>query len=120
MPIIDPGNPGDSYLIYKLLLPDEDGSIPDAGGASISYTPCASGSVTPPFDYGPGGFASADEAARLTAHVQGRRMPWGDFQAGGGVDVHATPLTLDEIERIRLWIAQGAQVDDCACAATSP
>jgi hypothetical protein len=120
MPIIDPGNPGDSYLIYKLLLPDEDGSVPDAGGASISYTPC-SGSITPPFDYGPGAsFASPDEAARLSAHVQGRRMPWGNFLAGGDIDLQATPLTLDEIERIRLWIAQGAQVDDCSCLATSP
>ena len=120
MPIIDPGNPGDSYLLYKLLLPDEDGSLPDAGGASTSYTPSC-GSVTAPFDYGPGAsFASPDEAARLAAHVPGRRMPWGDFDAGA-IDTHATPLTLDEIERIRLWITQGAQVDDCsACQATIP
>lgn len=120
MPIIDPGNPGDSFLIYKLLLPDEDGSVPDAGGASIPYTSC--GPITPPFDYGPGAsFASADEATRLAAHVPGRRMPWGDFDAGT-IDTHATPLTLDEIERIRLWIAQGASVVDCpsTCPSKTP
>ncbi len=119
MPIIDPGNPGDSYLIYKLLLPDENG-VPDAGGTSRPYAACGK-SITPPFDYGPSNFASPDEGARLAAHVPGRRMPWGDFDSEGHVlPGGGTPLTLDEIERIRLWIAQGARVDDCACQATMP
>lgn len=118
MPIIDPGNPGDSYLLYKLLLPDMNG-VPSARGASVVYSACKP--ITAPFDYGPSAsFASSDEAARLSAHVPGRRMPWGDFQADGTfTQGGGTPLTLDEIERIRLWIQQGAEIDDCSqCPAT--
>lgn len=121
MPLVDPGDPGDSYLLYKLLLPDSNG-VPSASGTSVPYTACRP--ITAPFYYGPGaGFASADEQARLAEHVVGRRMPWGDWNAqahafgtGGG-----TPLTLDEIERIRLWIQEGAEIDDCStCPATMP
>ncbi len=110
MPLIDPGNPGDSYLIYKLLLADDD-TVPDASGASVPYTLGCGRAITAPFDYGPGAsFASPDEAARLASRITGRRMPWG-----------STPLTFDEIERISLWIAQGAGVDDCSsCPATVP
>jgi predicted DNA-binding protein (UPF0251 family) len=35
-------------------------------------------------------------------------MPWGQ-----------TPLTIDEMERIRLWIAEGAEVDDCTTCPTT-
>ena len=121
MPIIAPNDPGDSYLLYKLLLPDENG-VPSARGTSVPYTACKP--VTPPWDYGPSAdFASQDEAARLAAKIPGRRMPWGDFDPSTtSFGVHGgTPLTLDEIERIRLWIQQGAEVDDCvarACQAT--
>ena len=121
MPIIDPGDPGHSYLVYKLLLPDANGA-PDGTGAGFSYK-AKCGAITAPFDYGPNPrLASADEAARLAQFVHGRRMPWGDpdangiFGSGGG-----TPLTLDELERISTWIAQGAPVtDDCnaSCPAT--
>ncbi len=113
MPIVDPGSPGDSYLIYKLLLPDENG-VPNARGASLSYTAC--NPVTSPFDYGPSAsFASPEEAARLAEHVIGRRMPWGDWDdATKSFTQHGgTPMTLDEIERVRLWIQQGAEIDDC-------
>jgi hypothetical protein len=47
-------------------------------------------------------------------------MPWGDptpdgtsFTTDGG-----TPLTLSELERISVWIAQGAPVADNCCPAT--
>jgi predicted CxxxxCH...CXXCH cytochrome family protein len=122
MALIAPGDPGDSYLVYKLLLPDQNGA-PDGGGAGFSYTTTCGG-ITPPFDYGPSPqLASAEEATRLSQLVPGRRMPWGDpvgqtFTTGGG-----TPLTLDELERISVWIAQGAQVvDGCStfCTATHP
>jgi hypothetical protein len=119
MPIIDPGDPGHSFLIYKLLLPDVNGA-PDGGGAGFSYT-ITCGSPTPPFDYGPSpGLASPDEATRLSQFVVGRRMPWGDpapptFTTNGG-----TPLTLDELERISTWILQGAPVVDGCPALCSP
>jgi hypothetical protein len=108
MPIIDPGYPANSYLLYKLLKYDD--GVPDASGASIAYTPTCF-PITQPFNYGPApGFASVDEETRLANLVPGRRMPWG-----------GTPLTIDEMERIRLWILQGAQVEDCSsCYASSP
>jgi len=113
MPIIDPGNPGNSYLLYKLLKADN--GAPDASGATVPYTACVP--TTPPFDYGPGpGFASPDEAARLAELIPGRRMPWGDTTAQHGP---APPLTIDEMERIRLWILEGAQVDDCTTCGAS-
>ena len=116
MPIIDPGDPGHSFLVYKLLLPDVNGA-PDGTGAGFSYSGC---NATPPFDYGPNPhLASADEANRLAQYIHGRRMPWGDptpdglsFTNGG------TPLTLDELERVSLWILQGAPVVDNCCQAS--
>jgi hypothetical protein len=122
MPIIDPYDPGNSYLIYKLLLPDENGPSPTPG-APYGYTACKA--VTPPFDYGPSAsFASTDEAKkRLTEHVMGRRMPYADFDPA--TEAFSTPvgtsLTLDQVERVRLWIQQGAEVDDCSqCPSTVP
>ena len=116
MPIIDPGDPGHSYLVYKLLLPDVNGA-PDGTGAGFSYSGCT---ATTFVDYGPNPhLASADEAARLAQFVHGRRMPWGDptpdgksFTTNGG-----TPLTLDELERISVWILEGAPVVDNCCMA---
>jgi hypothetical protein len=105
MPIIDPGYPGNSYLLYKLLKADDV----DGSGGPIPYTAC--NPTTTPFPYGPGlGLASPDEDMRLADLIPGRRMPWGK-----------SPLTIDEMERIRAWILQGARVDDCTmCYASSP
>ncbi len=113
MPIIDPGNPGDSFLIYKLLK--DDYGVPDASGITLRYDILDCGAIpvaqdypgTPVTDLGPASsdqhFATPDEGARLANLVVGRRMPWGD-----------KALSIDEMERIRLWIAQGAVVDDCS------
>jgi len=116
MPIIDPGDPGHSFLIYKLLLPDVNGA-PDGGGTNFSYGGCSA--TTGAFDYGPNPqLASADEATRLAQFVHGRRMPWGDVDQNGNFPpTGGTPLTLDEIERISVWILQGAHVDDNCCPA---
>ena len=120
MPIIDPGDPAHSYLIYKLLLPDVNGA-PDGTGAGFSYT-MTCGTATPPFDYGPSPqLASADEAQRLSQFVHGRRMPWGDPIAPGTFTTNGgTPLDLDELERVSVWILQGAPVVDGCRAACDP
>lgn len=112
MPIIDPGNPADSYLIYKLLLPSSGARA----SLSLAYTLACSKTVTGAFDYGPSAsLASDDETNRLAAHVTGARMPWGDLDdAGLAFHFPGTGLSIDDIERIRLWISQGAEVDDCS------
>ncbi len=114
MPIIAPGNPANSFLIYKLLLPPQGNDLTTVA-PPLSYTLTCSKTVTAPFDYGPSAsFASADESARLAAQVVGRRMPWGSLESGGpNYNLPAAQLSLDDIERIRLWITQGAVVDDC-------
>jgi len=118
MPIIDPGNPGDSYLLYKLLLP---GDGPTAQ-KPFAYTLACGATPTPPFDYGPSPeLATSDEASRLAGHVLGARMPWGDpDDAGASFHFPGTQLSIDDLERIRLWITQGANVADCSqCPATA-
>jgi hypothetical protein len=120
MPIIDPGDPAHSYMIYKLLMPDANGA-PDGTGAGFSYATspgCAPRAA--PFDYGPNpNLASPDEATRLAQFVHGRRMPWGDPTQGNTfTNTGGTPLTLDELERISVWILQGAPVTACALAPT--
>lgn len=115
MPIIDPGNPANSYLIYKLLLPPQANDLTTVA-PPLAYTLTCSKTVTAPFDYGPSAsFASADESARLAVHVIGRRMPWGSLDnSGPDYSQPAAQMSLDDIERIRLWITQGAIVDDCS------
>ena len=115
MPIIDPGNPGDSYLLYKLLLP----SAGPTASTPYAYSLACATPQTPPFD--PlAVLASPDEAQRLAAHVVGARMPWGDLDSAGLNFVYpGTSLAVTDLEKIRLWISQGAAVDDCtACPAT--
>jgi hypothetical protein len=106
MPIITPGDPGSSYLLYKLLASSD---FIATKTPRSQYTSC--NTITGPFDYGPSpNLPTADEAARLSDLIQGRRMPWND-----------QPLTIDEMERIRAWILQGARVDDCSlCYASMP
>ncbi len=84
MPIIDPGNPGNSYLIYKLLSGGEPDN-PDAAGdpAAALHAPLA-----------------PDEAARLREQIIGAPMP-----------VNAPRLSFGELELVRAWIAQGAKLD---------
>jgi len=153
MPIVDSsGDPGNSWLMYKLLLAvptppkapqaeagaAEAGPAPDAGGeagasadagAADATAPDGSASdagsldadvvdgaapdggvaaspplTVPPVDvsraHGLPWTADSDADRQvLSNYILGREMPYPGFQP---------PLTLDELERISLWIAQGA------------
>ena len=62
---------------------------------------------------------SSEERARLANVIPGSSMPIvssGVLSDPGGSG-SSTPLTVDELERIRVWIAQGAVIDACpSCA----
>lgn len=95
MPIIDPGengagDPGDSWLLYKLLL-----AIPPTSNQAVPLYPIA---WTP---------LSDSERAVLANYVPGREMPYPSEpglmpEAGAG-------LSTQDMETLSLWIAQGAQ-----------
>lgn len=115
MPIVDPGNPGNSWLMYKVLLAPLPSPLPtDAGAATLPV--CANGAtLSPPFTplapFLPQ--PSAFERGVLSDYVLGREMPY-PLPSVTGYSVQA--LTFDERERVRLWIAQGAAVPECgAC-----
>lgn len=98
MPLIDPGNPGNSFLLYKMLLPppSEVERVFDGGadcGVALDVTPTSVGS----------------------ALADGERRRLGDYVLGLSMPALSQPLTEAQLERLRLWIAQGAKVEDCTC-----
>jgi hypothetical protein len=114
MPIIDPGSPANSWLVYKLLMstPHDDGV--DSGA---ELRPRCFPSETPNPAIDPFGGASPytasfarmtdDDRAALSNYVFGNAMPYPSPD---------NTIGFAELERIRLWIAQGAVVEECgAC-----
>ena len=97
----------------------DDGAAPagavDAGAADAGAVEAGTSAppVPPPIDvaglYGSVAFKalSAAEVATLSNYIQGRAMP---FPPAGPPtqNPQTDPLTLDEMERMSLWIAQGA------------
>jgi hypothetical protein len=114
MPIVDPGAPANSWLIYKLLLsqPHDDGvdagaetrarCYPDAG--EIPNPPVDPFGGRQPFSVQFARMTDADRAL-LSDYVSGNPMP---YPVGGG-----NQIDFADLERIRLWIAQGAVIEDC-------
>jgi len=103
MPLIQPGNPGNSWLLYKVELapqPTFSGAVPrfacTAGQrerpAVFSYTPLA-----------PQAQRAADDIERsiLSDLILGREMP---FPVSGTPTYSDSPLTFDERQKIRIWI----------------
>lgn len=96
MPLIDPGDPGNSFLLYKLLLaaPSEDGGpeerFCDAGPRAL-----------------PAGIA--------TGLADGERERLGELVSGMAMPARGPRLDPDQLGRLRLWIAQGASIGTCAC-----
>jgi len=111
MPIVDPGSggpspgsPGDSWLMYKLLM-----AVPPACSSTPGAAPCDAGAPTPPKSAHAVAWQPLSDAERATlaSFVPGREMPYpANPSAPLGTDT--SPLTLQELEDVSLWIAQGA------------
>ncbi len=107
MPIIDPGNPGNSWLMYKLLL--APGATATAqtplscGGTAKTPLPTGVSQATKANPDAPTVAISASDRAILSELVIGNQMPYPPNP----------PLAIDELERIRAWIAAGAKVVQC-------
>jgi hypothetical protein len=111
MPLVDPEHPENSWLIYKLELARLP--VVDFGPKPLYLCSAApEGPSRVPFRPLVPVVAEADEIERaiLNDHVLGREMPYPAARVGSYED---QPLTFDEREKIRLWIAQGARVPEC-------
>lgn len=127
MPIVDPGDPGNSWLLYKLLLAPPP-TYGDGGDPNVPPTTCAGVTTAGPF---PIKIAvpplSDDERARLSDYVLGREMPYPTLPGSGDpAPVTETtdnpPLSFDELEKVRAWILGmvGSGVVDCSACTGAP
>jgi hypothetical protein len=93
MPIIDPGDPGNSWLLYKTLMAAGPGTqlMTTASAHSVPWMPL-----------------SDSERTTLSSLIPGREMPLPTSDP----KMHGTSLPLDTLEAISLWIAQGASAPD--------
>ena len=113
MPVIAPGDPGQSWLIYKLLLavPPTCSSTPniacDAGAPGVENNVYPT--VTPAWS-----LLGADERATLSSYVSGREMPY-PVDPSASLDSASSPLTGDELETVSTWIRQGAGIPASGC-----
>jgi len=116
MPLIDPGNPGNSWLLYKVALakiPEQPLPAPNVTCAAQAQEPSP-----PPFvplvPVSP--MTSDADRAALDNAVLGAQMPYPSVDVTG---YGQQALTFDERENLRLWIAQlkpGAPLPECgAC-----
>ena len=123
MPIIDPGNPGNSWLIYKVDLARPPGIVDQTDKFA-----CTSGLLEPkvPFVFAPlapQAQRAADDIERsiLSDYILGREMP---FPALGAGDYGSAPLTFDEREIVRIWIkglVPGSALPECGgCGTYTP
>ena len=119
MPLIAPRNPGQSWLLYKTLL----APLPTVDVTTRRYT-CDGSYGTPLASFTlPAGATQAPsdrELAVLRDHVLGVEMP---FPPPGQVPPsdENRPLSFQEREVLRLWIAKGASVVECgACYPADP
>ncbi len=111
-PLIDPGDPGNSWLMYKLLI-----APPSPDGTPVSQQQCggASGSAPQAPFKPPVAFTaiSDDERARLSDFVTGNVMPYPSQP--GAVQQTDNLVALADLQRLSSWILQGAKVTDCTC-----
>lgn len=129
MPIIAPGDPGSSWLVYKLELARERSG--DAGPKpELACTPPPGApsipAAAPPFAALAPVQTSPDDIERaiLSDHVLGPEMPYPyppETYSEARSPYFYTPLTFQEREHVRIWIARGAEVRECgSCKLPSP
>lgn len=123
MAIVEPGDPGSSWLMYKIELAPQPGADAKKRPPILCTPEAASATaIGPPApDYHPLAptqtRADAVEQAILDDLVLGQPMP---FPAKDG-SYALQPLTFQERERVRIWIARGAEVRECgACSEVDP
>jgi hypothetical protein len=95
------GDPGDSFLIYKVLMAEPGGSPPPVSGG----TPLPTSVYSMPWDP-----LSDGERATLASLIPGREMPLPSLV---GPQPNPNGLPVDSLERLSLWIAQGAPLSNC-------
>ncbi|MBX3259090.1 MAG: hypothetical protein KF782_05180 [Labilithrix sp.] len=139
MEIVKPGDPGSSWLTYKLELARPP--VVDAGpaidvvctppeGALAIPAPAAAFTPLAPRILHPS--AAERERTILSDYVAGREMPYPyppesyvppPPTAGNPAPsaYELTPLDFQERERIRIWIARGAEIRECGgCGVADP
>lgn len=123
MPIIDPGSPGNSWLMYKIDL-----ASPPVAPLPPPRFACTNGLLEPEvkFVFAPlaqNAQRTADDIERsiLSDYILGREMPFPVQSVSDYVD---EALTFDEREKIRLWIQglpRGSSVPECGgCGVVNP
>jgi hypothetical protein len=113
VPIISPGSPGNSWLMYKMLLADPPacsstpGTSCDAGAPGVDENryPLVKPAWSP---------LSDDERTTLSSYVQGREMPY-PADPSASLDSATAPLTWDELDTVSTWIQQGASIPAAGC-----
>jgi hypothetical protein len=114
MPLIDPGSPGNSWLMYKVLLARLPTVVP-TDGPDVCLGPGPLGKLELPASSNTS-VVEADDFERhaLNDYVLGREMPYP--APPDSVSYSTQALSYEERQRLRMWIAQGAIVQDCgAC-----
>lgn len=135
MEIIKPNDPGSSWLMYKIelaRLPVVDaGPRPDVLCTPPAGAPSIPKPAAPFTTLAPARLEADDlERAILNDHVLGREMPYPSLPSvyvpppptttnPNPTGYYYTPLDFQERERIRIWIARGAEIRECgACQIT--
>ncbi len=122
MPIIDQGtggtgDPANSWIMYKVLLAAPVPDTMDEG--LIPPVRCAPFTTNESYQASTAAVITVAERLRLGSFILGREMPYPnpddageppepDEAGGPGTDA----LSLRQMERLRLWIKQGAQFDE--------
>ena len=115
MAIVAAADPGDSWVLYKMLMavPPPCSSVPGSAEACGEDAGADAG-VANPHDV-PWTPLSDGERSTLAGIIPGREMPFPvDPSASLGDSTNtAANLTVDELETVSLWIQQGATVTSC-------
>lgn len=122
MPIIDAGNPGNSWLLYKVELappPVDLVATPtyacqhraDQAPLPFTFLPLAPNAQR---------YASSNERAILSDFILGREMPFPTLESPR---YETLALTFEDREKIRLWISDlrdGQALPECGACAPLP
>lgn len=126
MALIQPGDPGSSWLLYKVELAPPPMADVETPPTVVCMPPTEARPIPSPApDYHPlvPARTNVDDGERqiLNRFVLGREMPYPTRPAGhetetvdgSAASYFSAPLSFQERERVRLWIAQGAALREC-------